>query len=120
MECLKRGDLTKHIDSWPQQETTQDISKLTLEGLKVMRQKGIAHRDTKASDASYHQTPLDYAASPKYWHIHTRCCSLDVSCLDQIRRFRNIEMGPGLTCYLLLLDVSSQLQHSRGPVVGLK
>ena len=65
-------------------------------------------------------TSLDYAASPKYWHIHTRFCSLDVSCLDQTRGFRDIEMGAGLTCYPLLLDVNSQLQHSRGSVVGLK
>jgi len=47
MEYLPEGDLTKHL-GWPlQQETVQTISKQILEGLKVMHQKGMAHRDLK-------------------------------------------------------------------------
>ena len=41
------GDLTKHIGSPLRQETVQTISREALEGLKVMHQKGIAHRDLK-------------------------------------------------------------------------
>jgi len=47
MEYLPEGDLTKHAGSPLQQETVQTISKQILEGLKVMHQKGIAHRDLK-------------------------------------------------------------------------
>jgi len=48
MEYLPEGDLTKHLGSrLQQQETVQTISKQILEGLKVMHQKGIAHRDLK-------------------------------------------------------------------------
>jgi len=47
MECLPEGDLTKYIGSPLQQETVQAISGQILEGLKVMHQKGIAHRDLK-------------------------------------------------------------------------
>jgi len=47
MEYLPEGDLTKNIGLPLQQETVQTISKQILEGLKVMHQKGIAHRDLK-------------------------------------------------------------------------
>ena len=47
MEYLPEGDLTKHLDSPLQQETVQTISKQILDGLKVMHEKGIAHRDLK-------------------------------------------------------------------------
>jgi len=49
MEYLPEGDLTKHVGSPLQQETVQPISKQILEGLKVIHQKGIAHRDLKPS-----------------------------------------------------------------------
>ena len=47
MEYLKEGDLTKHIGIPLPQETVQDISRQILEGLKLMHQEGIAHRDIK-------------------------------------------------------------------------
>ena len=47
MEYLPEGDLTKHVGSPLPQNTVQPISKQILEGLKVMHQKGIAHRDLK-------------------------------------------------------------------------
>jgi len=47
MEYLPEGDLTKYIGSPLQQGVVQTISKQIHEGLKVMHQKGIAHRDLK-------------------------------------------------------------------------
>ena len=47
MEYLKEGDLTKHFGTPLHQETVQNITKQILEGLKVMHQQGIAHRDLK-------------------------------------------------------------------------
>ena len=47
MEYFEGGDLTKHIGKPLLQETVQIISKQILEGLKVMHQQGIAHRDLK-------------------------------------------------------------------------
>ena len=47
MEYLEGGDLTKHIGTPLPQETVKNISKQMLEGLEVMHQQGIAHRDLK-------------------------------------------------------------------------
>ena len=47
MEYLEGGDLTKHIGTPLPQETVQNISMQILEGLQLMHQQGIAHRDLK-------------------------------------------------------------------------
>ncbi|PUU79023.1 kinase-like domain-containing protein [Tuber borchii] len=47
MKCLPEGDLTKYVDTPLPRETVQNISNQTLEGLKVMHQEEIAHRNIK-------------------------------------------------------------------------
>jgi len=47
MEFVEEGDLSKHIGTPLQPETVQNISRQILEGIKVMHQHGIAHRDIK-------------------------------------------------------------------------
>ena len=47
MEYLKEGDLSKHIGRALPLQTVQNISKQILEGLEVMHQQGITHRDLK-------------------------------------------------------------------------
>jgi len=47
MEYLKEGDLSKHIGPPLLRGTVKRISKQILEGLKLMHQQGIAHRDLK-------------------------------------------------------------------------
>ena len=47
MEYLERGDLTKYTGTPLLQETVKNISEQVLEGLKVMHEQGIAHRDLK-------------------------------------------------------------------------
>ena len=47
MEYIEEGDLTNHVSTLLPPETVQNISKQILEGLQVMHQHGIAHRDLK-------------------------------------------------------------------------
>jgi len=47
MEYFQEGDLNKHIGKPLPQETVQNILKQILEGLVVMHQEGITHRDIK-------------------------------------------------------------------------
>ena len=47
MEYFPESDLTKHISTPLSQGTVQNISRQILEGLKVMHQEGITHRDVK-------------------------------------------------------------------------
>ena len=66
MEYLPEGDLTKHIGSPLPQATVQTISKQILDGLKVMHQMGIAHRDLKPAVRTLSlKFPLDYVVSKK-------------------------------------------------------
>ena len=63
MEYIKEGDLSKHMGAPLQQETVRNISRQILEGLKVMHQQGIAHRDLKPAvysllDTSFNQVVL--------------------------------------------------------------
>jgi len=63
MEYFEQGDLTKHIGTPLPQETVQNISNQILEGLQVMHQQGIAHRDLKLAVWSLPpNTSLDYVA----------------------------------------------------------
>ena len=66
MGYLPEGDLTKHVGSPLQQGTVQPISKQILEGLKVMHQKGIAHRDLKLSVLSLPNPSHGSVVSQKY------------------------------------------------------
>ncbi|PUU79033.1 kinase-like domain-containing protein [Tuber borchii] len=50
MEFLEEGDLTKHIGAPLPRETVRNISEQILEGLEVMHQQGIAHRDIKLAN----------------------------------------------------------------------
>ncbi|KAG0640820.1 kinase-like domain-containing protein [Tuber brumale] len=47
MEYLEGGDLTKYIGKPLPQDTVRNISKQILEGLEVMHQEGMAHRNLK-------------------------------------------------------------------------
>jgi len=49
MEYLQEGDLTKYIGKPLPQETVKTISMQILEGLKIMHEEGMAHRDVKPS-----------------------------------------------------------------------
>jgi serine/threonine protein kinase len=61
MEYLEEGDLTRHIGTPLPQETVRNISKQILEGLQVMHQQGIAHRDLKPAVWSWSpNASLDY------------------------------------------------------------
>ncbi|RPA93506.1 kinase-like protein, partial [Choiromyces venosus 120613-1] len=47
MEYFERGDLRKHLDKPLAEEVVQKITKQVLNGLQVMHEKNIAHRDLK-------------------------------------------------------------------------
>jgi len=49
MEYPQDGDLTKYIGEPLPQETVKTISVQILEGVKIMHEEGMAHRDVKPS-----------------------------------------------------------------------
>ena len=63
MEYTKEGDLSKHMGTPLPQDTVRNISMQILEGLKVMHQQGIAHRDLKPAVCSLIGTLLDHVTS---------------------------------------------------------
>jgi len=80
MEYLEGGDLTKHIGTSLPQETVQNISKQILEGLQVMHQQGIAHRDLKPAVWSPpSKASLEYFASRNTDEYIEYFCSFHVS-----------------------------------------
>jgi len=80
MEYLEKGDLTRHIGTPLPQETVQNISKQILEGLQVMHQQGIAHRDLKPAVWSQPPNPsLKYIASKNSDEWIEHFCSFHVS-----------------------------------------
>jgi len=83
MEYLEEGDLTKHIGTPLPQETVQNISKQILEGLQVMHQQGIAHRDLKpAVRFSPANISLGYVASQNTDEYIEYFCGFHVSRVD--------------------------------------
>ena len=80
MEHLEEGDLTKHIDATLPQTTVRNISKQILEGLQVMHQHGIAHRDLKPAVWPWPQnTSLNYIASKNTDDYIEHFCGFHVS-----------------------------------------
>jgi len=80
MEYLAEGDLTRHIGAPLPQETVQNISKQILEGLQVMHQQGIAHRDLKpAVWPGPPNTSLRYITSKNTEKYLEHFCSFHVS-----------------------------------------
>jgi len=63
MEYLQEGDLTKYIGKSLPQETVKTISVQILEGLKIMHEEGMAHRDVKPSVSSLPPNKLSYVPS---------------------------------------------------------
>ncbi|PUU79009.1 kinase-like domain-containing protein [Tuber borchii] len=83
MEYFQESDLTKHIGVPLLQETVQNISMQVLEGLKVMHEQGVAHRDIKIPIFVASMSPVwvklgDFGVSKRILAqatttFHTRC-----------------------------------------------
>ena len=116
MEHLSEGDLTKRIGSPLPQETVRTISKQILDGLEVMHQKGIAHRDLKPAVWSL---SLKFPLIILYRKNTNRCveyfCSFDASPPSQAGGFRNIQTDPASRYHNISHPgVNSNLCCSRG------
>jgi len=124
MEYLKEGDLTKLIGTQLPQETVQNISKQILEGLKVMHQQGIAHRDLKpAVWVSPLNTTLNYIAEQSTDECIEHFSSFNVPGVGQTWRFRGVEADPGQLAQATTTfhtQVSTPVYSVRAPeVLGL-
>ena len=100
MEYFKEGNLSKHMGTRPLQATVQNISKQILEGLRVIHQQGIAHRDLKP--AVWFLPPESLlgrvgSRSAGGWTEHFR--NFHVSHVGKTGGFRGVEADPGQGYY---------------------
>ena len=114
MEYLEEGDLTKHIHTPLPQETVQSISKQILEGLEVMHQQGMAHRDLKPAVLPLPSNiSLGNVASQNTDELIEHFCSFYVSSVGQTWGFRSIEENPRSSYHNLSHPgVNSSIQRS--------
>ena len=122
MEYLKEGDLSKHIGLPLLQATVRNISKQILEGLKIMHQKGIAHRDLKPEVRSLlPNTSLGHIALQNTNGYIEHFCGFCISRVGQTGGFRGVQADPGQRYNNISHPgVNSSIQRSRGSGVGLE
>lgn len=90
MEYAEHGDLAHYLDNHAETALVEakDITRQILNGLVVMHQREICHRDLKPQVRNTHYYPNIVA------HIHIsgeHSCHIDVAYLGQNHRFRNLK-----------------------------